>query len=140
MLLSYFVENGECTETHRFSNLIDAAYTGKIQTVEYLVSLHPPVEHTTNALEGACFNQQLEIITLLIAAGADVNANNGRLVNEAAKMDHLEVLQLLVNAGADITLITEENIRRYIRSRSKNLIDYLNIKFAEVNRSPIVPK
>ena len=91
------------------SCLVIAAGFDRTQIVEWLLSKNAnpsAVFDSTTGLYAACQYNSVDIVRLLIAAGADVNGHQYRRrytpLFIAANEGHLEVVQLLLAANADI--------------------------------------
>lgn len=92
--------------------LIEAARDGDVATLSTAIAVNPeklqvlakPYEHSL--LHIAAFAGQLQVVDLLIAKGADVNArekgDNTYPMHWAAAAGHLEVVQHLADAGGDV--------------------------------------
>lgn len=93
-------------------NLIQAACSGNVERVRQLLQADPTQVHTrdpylqSTPLHYAAHRGYLEIVQLLLTAGADVMAREGSsdtiALHWAAEGGHLEVARLLVDHGADV--------------------------------------
>ena len=96
-------------------NLIQAACSGDVEHVRRLLQADPAQVHTrdpylqSTPLHYAAHRGYLEIVQLLLTAGADVMAREGSSdtvpLHWAAEGGHLEVARLLVDQGADVNAI-----------------------------------
>jgi RNA polymerase sigma factor (sigma-70 family) len=96
-------------------NLIQAACSGDVEQVRRLLQADPAQVHTrdpylqSTPLHYAAHRGYLEIVQLLLTAGADVMAREGSSdtipLHWAAEGGHLEVARLLVDHGADVNAI-----------------------------------
>ena len=96
-------------------NLIQAACSGDVEQVRRLLQADPTTVHTrdpylqSTPLHYAAHRGYLEIVQLLLTAGADVTAREGvsdtTSLHWAAEGGHLEVARLLVEHGADVNAI-----------------------------------
>lgn len=59
-----------------------------------------------NALTAASFDGTIEIIKLLLDAGANINSADGWALQTAADQGHVEVVNLLLERGADVNATT----------------------------------
>ncbi|RBQ72736.1 hypothetical protein FVER14953_08793 [Fusarium verticillioides] len=59
-----------------------------------------------NALTAAAFDGTIEIIKLLLDAGADINSADGWALQTAADQGHVEVVNLLLERGANVNATT----------------------------------
>jgi ankyrin repeat protein len=67
--------------------------------VKYLLSIGTDVHRDKDdALYQACINEQIEIIKMLLDAGADPNAQNGEFL-KYIKYDNPEILRILKKAS-----------------------------------------
>lgn len=90
-----------------------AFLAGDIGTVKALLragaSPNPPAWHETPVIVMAARKGNVEIVSELIAAGANVNGGFDRLpLHTAAEKGHLEVVRLLLDAGADVEAYEED--------------------------------
>lgn len=82
--------------------------TGRIEDVAAMLEREPERLRMTSpfgtALHAACAHGQLDIVKLLLARGADLNAHGGILggtpLNTAASEGHLEIVKYLIENGA----------------------------------------
>ena len=89
-------------------DLFTAVEAGKAETVKALITANPKIvgaqdfSGMTPLVRAAQVNK-IELVKLLIEAGADVNAK-GRItaLTKAAEGGHLEVVRLLLNHGAEV--------------------------------------
>lgn len=93
--------------------LIQAAARGDVERVKALIQMGVNVDRRayTTALCNATYEGHHEIVTLLIAAGADVNRGDTEgscnpLLNAAYRGD-LEIVRTLIEAGADVNVSVE---------------------------------
>jgi ankyrin repeat protein len=118
--------------------LLDAVRRGDAQGVRAALAAgaRPDVRKTTmyneyNVLALACGNDNVEIVRILLDAGADVNEGGKRAIPiaRAAHMGHLEVVKLLLKRGADVNRCApgdKDNALTYAKySRNLEMIDYL---------------
>jgi ankyrin repeat protein len=90
-----------------------AVLAGDIDTVKALLqagaSPNPSVWHETPVMVMAARKGNVEIVSELIAAGANVNRGFDELpLHTAAEKGHLEVVHLLLDAGADVEAYEED--------------------------------
>ena len=96
-------------------NLIQAACSGDVEQARRLLQADPSTVHTrdpylqSTPLHYAVHRGYVEIVQLLLTAGADVMAREGSSdtipLHWAAEGGHLEVARLLVDHGADVNAI-----------------------------------
>jgi ankyrin repeat protein len=79
------------------------AIYGKLDFVEYLLAAGADV-HADNdgALRWASYNGHTEMVKVLLAADADVHADNDGALRWASDEGHTEVVKVLLAAGADV--------------------------------------
>lgn len=101
----------ECADKLNITPLHIAALNGSLQDAKNL--LHNGNAHATDKsgwtpLHDAAIQGHAEIVTLLIDAGADVNAQDTEdhytPLHDAARMNHANIVKLLLAAGADRSL------------------------------------
>jgi len=80
-----------------------SAKYGKLDFVEYLLAAGADV-HAENdrALRWASDNGHTEVVKVLLTAGADVHANSDYALRWASGNGHTEVVKVLLTAGADV--------------------------------------
>ena len=95
------------------SKLLDAAVTGNVETVRKLLAQgNSPADapELARALRSACANGNVELATLLLDYGVDVNARDE---HDLAALDisieelNLEIIALLIRKGADVNAKNE---------------------------------
>lgn len=100
-----------------FGPLGDAAYEGRISTVEYLISQGAEINgkdyngHTP--IFGAAEGGQFEVAKLLIARGAKVNVQGdfgATPLSTAVESRRPNIVKLLIDNGADVTLANEQGV------------------------------
>jgi ankyrin repeat protein len=114
-----------------------AANKGHVHVVEYLrgrqdIDIDTRNEKGLTALDEACGNGHLEMVKLLVAAGAEVNSQDsydwGPLVSAAAR-GHLQVVKYLVEkAGADVRWADPDGQRAFVYAASRghsDVVEYL---------------
>ncbi|KAI1452157.1 hypothetical protein F4805DRAFT_448633 [Annulohypoxylon moriforme] len=92
-------------------SLYDATDREKESTVELLLKKFGADPNATgeeygNALTAAAYDGTINIIRLLLEAGADVNASEGWAIQTAAAEGHYDVVLELLNHGADVNAFT----------------------------------
>lgn len=99
--------------------LQSAARGGHVVIVRELLSrgADPKLQTScSNALNEAIKEANLEIIRLLVEAGANVNPNYARPLTSAAEIGNLGVLRILIEYGADINANKVEALRTAARA------------------------
>jgi ankyrin repeat protein len=92
--------------------LRSASFSGNVELVRDLIQQGtninaPELEGGWTALIYAAAKGSLDIVQILLAAGADVNAasNSGQTtLSESAYWGHLKIVNLLISAGADVNI------------------------------------
>ena len=95
-----------------------ASYFGHTETVRYLVGLkdvdvNRVVDSGSTALHWASRQNHPEVVQLLIDAGADIAAKDGKgrsPLHKPSMSGHLDVLKTLVKAGADVSVTDNEGV------------------------------
>ena len=80
-----------------------ASYNGHVEVVKLLLAAGADV-HADNdhVLRWASDNGRVEVVKLLLAVGADVHAEDDFALRRASRYGHVEVVKLLLAAGADV--------------------------------------
>src|SRR4051794_35017721 len=68
--------------------------------------LTPGICRYGNALTAAAFDANMELLQMLLAAGADVNSSHGWALQSAAFEGHYEIVEELLKHGADVNACT----------------------------------
>ena len=120
----------------------DAAKAGDIEAVKQHIAAGTDVNADmigATPLYVATDNNHLEIVELLIANGADLNANALGGVTPlfaAIENNHLKIAELLISSGADLNAknsLGYTSLHRAVHGRRKLLVELLIIKGADVN-------
>jgi ankyrin repeat protein len=129
--------------------LIDAAEKGDVQAVKDLleqgVYIHAQDKDGRCALVAAAYKNHLEIVDLLIAAGADVNMKDNSIQSAylIATMEgtgYLELLRKTLAAGADVHSTDSDNGTGLIRASDRGHVEIVrellktDIRVNHVNR------
>ena len=92
--------------------LMGVAEYGHLEVVKLLLTAGADVHALNNyALRWAATNGHTEVVELLLAAGADVHALNNYALRWAATNGHTEVVELLLAAGADVHADNDQALR-----------------------------
>jgi len=86
---------------------------GHVEVVRLLLAAGADVH--ARALQWASIGGRVEVVRLLLAAGADVHAQDDEALREASMEGHAEVVQVLLAAGANV----HANNDRALRMASK---------------------
>ena len=103
----------------------NAVSGGNIKQVKDLISTGIDVnilnEDGDTALIIASKNDHLEIVKVLIAAGADANikSRHGTALTIVSKIGHLEIIKTLITTGADINFQNSSEKNRFNYSKPK---------------------
>ncbi|CAJ2507809.1 Uu.00g089950.m01.CDS01 [Anthostomella pinea] len=103
--------NGSISPETLNKSLYDATDREKESTVKLLLEKFGANPNATgddygNALTAAAYDGTMEIIDLLLNAGADVNAPEGWAIQSAAAEGHHEVVEKLLEKGANVNAFT----------------------------------
>ncbi|OBS24987.1 hypothetical protein FPOA_05523 [Fusarium poae] len=103
-----YTEGGISSESLDES-LYEATDLESKRTIELLLrygaSANATGEVYGNALTAAAFDGRIDIVTMLLDAGADINSDKGFALQTAAAQDHIEVVKLLLERGAEINKV-----------------------------------
>lgn len=113
-----------------------AAYHGKEQQVIALLAENPDPDardsYGGTALHAAMFQDNLNIVRLLIKAGFDVNAigprNGYTPLHDAVWANNLPALQLLISQGGDLTIQGKDGLTPLAKAQKEGksaIADYL---------------
>ncbi|BGO94078.1 hypothetical protein NBRC10512_003711 [Rhodotorula toruloides] len=120
-----------------FNNLSDGGFGEKRRTKV----LENQDEVGNTALMSAAAIGNLEILTLLIGAGADVNAVNNKeqtALHYAASKGHVNIGRLLISKGADINARDRANQLPLHRAASTGSVPFIHLILA--SKSPNKPE
>ena len=74
---------------------------------ELAARINEPTEDNSTLLHKACEEGNVQLVAVLLALGADVNAADGGRaytpLHVAAEKGHLKIVKLLINNGADLS-------------------------------------
>ena len=87
--------------------LVDAARVGAVKIVRWALEHGADVHGNVHAdgdkaLRIAVLYGHIEVVKVLLEAGADVHAYNDKALRFAAERGHVEVVKVLLEAGADV--------------------------------------
>ncbi|CAG1970192.1 unnamed protein product [Fusarium graminearum] len=74
--------------------------------LRYGASANATGELYGNALTAAAFDGTIDIVRMLLDAGADINSDDGFALQTAAEHNHIDVVKLLLERGADINRLS----------------------------------
>ncbi|MDR0315769.1 MAG: ankyrin repeat domain-containing protein, partial [Treponema sp.] len=129
--------------------LISASENGDIETVKSLlkkdVYIHAQDKDGRCALVAAAYKNHLEIVDLLIAAGADVNMKDDTiqsayLISTMEGCGYIELLKKVLKAGADVYSTDSDNGTGLIRASDRGHVEIVkellktDIRVNHVNR------
>ncbi|KAK6342278.1 hypothetical protein TWF730_001754 [Orbilia blumenaviensis] len=106
--------NGNISQQTLDKSLYEAVDIEKESTVKVLLEEFGANANATgseygNALTAAAFDGTLEIVTMLLDGGADVNSPNGWALQTAAEQGHLHIVELLIERGANVNACLDED-------------------------------
>ncbi|MDR0321171.1 MAG: ankyrin repeat domain-containing protein [Treponema sp.] len=129
--------------------LINASEKGDVQTVKSLlkegVYIHSQDKEGRCALVAAAYKNNLEIVDLLIAAGADVNMKDNTiqsayLISTMEGCGYIELLRKVLKAGADVHSTDSDNGTGLIRASDRGHVEIIkellktDIRVNHINR------
>ncbi|KAM6209082.1 LOW QUALITY PROTEIN: protein phosphatase 1 regulatory subunit 16A [Sarcoramphus papa] len=91
-------------------------------------------EDGLTALHQCCIDDYGDVVTVLLEAGADVNAHDSELwtpLHAAATCGHLRLVQLLVQRGADLLAVNSDGNMPYDLCEDEVTLDCLETAMAE---------
>ncbi|KAH0492017.1 hypothetical protein TgHK011_003415 [Trichoderma gracile] len=109
--LAWDYAKGSITEETLSNALYNATDREKVSTVRLLLqsfgaSPNATGEEYGTALTAAAFDGIMEMVQLLLDAGADINDPNGWALQTAAAEGHYEIVEELINRGAEVNACT----------------------------------
>ncbi|KAL7807892.1 ankyrin repeat-containing domain protein [Trichoderma aethiopicum] len=109
--LAWDYANGSITEKTIGNALYNATDREKVSTVRLLLqsfgaSPNATGEEYGTALTAAAFDGIMEMVQLLLDAGAEINDPNGWALQTAAAEGHYEIVQELISRGAEVNACT----------------------------------
>ncbi|KAL7953358.1 hypothetical protein V8C34DRAFT_321248 [Trichoderma compactum] len=110
--LAWEYANGSITQETLSDALYNATDREKVTTVRLLLQNFGANPNATGeeygtALTAAAFDGIMEMVQLLLDAGADINDANGWALQTAAAEGHYEIVQELINRGAEVNACTQ---------------------------------
>ncbi|KAI9150449.1 Ankyrin repeat domain-containing protein [Paramyrothecium foliicola] len=91
-------------------SLYEATDVENLETVQLLIRFGANVDATGeeygNALTAAAYDGTIEIVKILLDAGASVNGPEGWALQAASSEGHMEIVELLLSKGADVNACT----------------------------------
>lgn len=113
-----------------------AAENGHLEIVKLLLEAGADVHAEDNyALRWAATNGHTEIVRLLLEAGADVHAQNKFALKWTAYKGHTEVVRLLLEAGADVHAGDNFALKWAARNGHTEVVELLLAAGADLERS-----
>ncbi|NXW11817.1 PP16A phosphatase, partial [Fregetta grallaria] len=91
-------------------------------------------EDGLTALHQSCIDDYGDVVTVLLEAGADVNARDGELwtpLHAAATCGHLRLVQLLIRGGADLLAVNSDGNMPYDLCEDAVTLDCIEAAMAE---------
>ncbi len=130
MTIVRFTDDLSLEERFEVRRLHQAAEDGNLDEIRRLLQsdhvklLNVFDELSLTPLMRAAMNGHVEVVKLLLAAGADVNAHDARrigntVINEVAGDGAFEMIEVLLEAGADPTIRGWMNLNALDRARSR---------------------
>lgn len=110
--LAWEYASGSITQETLSDALYNATDREKVTTVRLLLQNFGANPNATGeeygtALTAAAFDGIMEMVQLLLDAGADINDANGWALQTAAAEGHYEIVQELINRGAEVNACTQ---------------------------------
>lgn len=131
----------DAQDTHGNTPLHNASYHNSVASVKLLLAQIGSKEALTlrtcegdTALDYACSNGHLEVAKVLVAAGADINAQDergwGPLHNSCTKFTSksLELVEFLLESGANPLLLNSDGQRPYDITKQPSIKSVLKIQ------------
>jgi ankyrin repeat protein len=131
----------DAQDNHGNTPLHNASYHNSVATVKILLAhkgckeaLKLRTTEGDSALDYACSNGHVEVAKLLVAGGADINAQDSRgwgpLHNACTKYNSksLELVEFLLESGADPLLLNSDGQKPYDITREKSIKAALKVK------------
>ena len=116
--------------------LVYCAGYGKLDFVEYLLAAGADV-HANNdwALQWASGNGHTEVVKVLLAAGANVHANNDHALLWASVNGHTEVVKPLLAAGANVHADNDHALKWASRYKHAEVVKILKDHIAKERKN-----
>ena len=115
-----------------YSPLILATYNHQVEATKLLIKLGVKLESEFdqgNALHGACYKNYLDIATILVDAGIDINAtdNGGTMpIHYATIRQNIPLCRLLYDNGANLNSKDKNGLTALEYAKQLGLIDLLD--------------
>jgi ankyrin repeat protein len=115
------------------SQLVSAIANGNLDKVKQLIAKNPNLVNAKlnkdgdTALSIACDKDNLNIVNVLIKAGADVNATDNDGETVLMRVSNVKIVNALIKAGADVNATDNDGNTAVIKnSDSKYTLDIIN--------------
>jgi ankyrin repeat protein len=117
---------------NKHNALVCSAGYGKLDFVEYLLAAGADVHADDDyALQLASDNRRTEVVKVLLAAGADVHADDDFALQLASSNGHTEVVKVLLAAGADVHAEDDWALQLACSNRRTNVVKVLKDHIAK---------
>ncbi|KAJ3043987.1 hypothetical protein HDV00_003514 [Rhizophlyctis rosea] len=161
-LMKLLLSSGANVQAHGVGALVQAAYHGHAKVAKLLIESgctvnipsegssrfneHPDHNNLGGLGKDLCANRKnlpvvvyaagrgyVEVMKVLIEAGADINAASGIALRAAARGGHIGVVEMLVQAGADVHVGWDESLLMAARNGHVSVVQKLLQAGADVN-------
>ncbi|KAM0346233.1 hypothetical protein ACHAPU_005658 [Fusarium lateritium] len=117
-------------------SLYEATDCENVRTIELLLrygaSANATGEEYGNALTAAAYDGTIDIVKMLLDAGADIDSPNGWALQDAAEQGHIDVVNLLLERGANVNACTSHSnmprgtaLQAAVESGQNDIVDIL---------------
>lgn len=115
-------------------HLIDAASTGNLKKVKYLIKNGADIHfHNDEAFRMACYDGHFEVVKYLTSKGADVNVKDGYALRWAACKGHFEIVNYLIAHGASLQSSgARDGHRLAIKYGHSDIVQLINKQFGKL--------
>lgn len=129
-IIKLLIEKMDISTLYNQGILINAAFNGDLEMVQYLIDKGLNVNEKTeigseDALSYSAERGHTEIVRLLVKNGANIHIHNDKPLRLSLEKGHLEIVKLLLDNGSDLYSKGGIPIRMCMRNHHFHVMEYL---------------